>query len=99
MNDRELFNRIMGHESFDRVPLLWWQPWTETMERWVSEGYPERRDPHKYFGTREFWINVEFETGLCPAFDEEIFEDTAEYRVFRDAEGVMQKQWRARAAR
>ena len=98
MTARELWRAIMHYGSFDRLPVIHWTEWTETRERWYGEGLP--RDIDKRVGVRRFlgavphWESVGCSIGLFPCFEEEVLEETEEYRIFRDAEGVVKQDWK-----
>ncbi len=55
MNSRELINKMFKHEKVERVGLLD-SPWSDTLKRWVKEGYPKKKDsdepvsPGEHFG-------------------------------------------------
>jgi uroporphyrinogen decarboxylase len=94
---RELFRATLEYGEHQAVPSLWWDPWEETRVRWESEGLPAGMDAHDYFGTYRFWINVEVDAGLFPRFPIEVLEETAELRILRDGDGVVQKCWKSRS--
>lgn len=94
MTTRELWREIMFYGTFDRIPVIHWALWPETKERWVAEGMPEDCNQHKYFNAVPNWAGIGGNLGLYPAFDEETLEDTAEYRIYRDREGVVQQDWK-----
>ena len=94
MTNRELFHEIMFYGDFDRMPVVHWTGWQETMERWYSEGLPRDTNVHEFFGTTPHWAGVGANLDLYPAFAEETLEDTDEYRIFRDQAGVVQQDWK-----
>lgn len=94
MTERELFNRIMNYESIDRVPVIHWTCWPETRKRWADEGLPEDADQHAYFNARPWSARIGAHLGLFPAFEEEVLEETDEYRIFRDGTGVVCQDWK-----
>jgi hypothetical protein len=94
MTNRELFLNIMNYGVFDRMPVVHWSAWPETMERWYGEGLPRDGDLHAFLGTRPHWTSVGADVGLFPKFEEETYEETAVYRVFRDQNGVVCKAWK-----
>jgi hypothetical protein len=47
MTNRELFLNIMNYGHVDRMPVVHWAGWRETMERWYAEGLPREKDIHK----------------------------------------------------
>ena len=97
MTTRELVQAIMSYGEFDRMPVIHWRGWDETRLRWIAEGLPEDMDEHEYFRTVPWQASVGVELGLKPAFEEEVLQETAEYRVFRDSAGVVQKDWKHRS--
>lgn len=64
----------------------------ETKARWIKEGMPENVDAHKYFNTVLMYSSVGINTNLYPFFEEEVIEETDEYRIFRDRDGTIQKK-------
>jgi len=94
VTNRELFNSIMHYDSFDRMPVIHWNGWPETMERWYQEGLPRDADVHAFLDTRPLWFWSGANVGLYPAFEEETREETAEYRIYRDRNGVLCKAWK-----
>jgi hypothetical protein len=94
---RELFRATLEYGEHRALPLLWWDPWVETTARWEKEGLPAGADVHEHFGTYRFWINVDAEPGLFPRFPVETLEEAAEFRIERDAEGVVKKVWKGRS--
>ncbi|MCL5408974.1 MAG: uroporphyrinogen decarboxylase family protein [Candidatus Omnitrophica bacterium] len=97
MTDRELWQNIMFYKGHDRIPVIHWTEWPETRERWIKEGMPADVDEHKYFQTIPMWAWIGINVGLYPAFSNEILEETEEYKIFRDGEGVIQKAWKHRS--
>ncbi|HEO70496.1 MAG TPA: hypothetical protein ENN80_04480, partial [Candidatus Hydrogenedentes bacterium] len=94
MTTRELWRAIMFYGDFDRMPVLHWTGWPETMERWYGEGLPRDADQHAYFDAAPMWAGVGVNLDLHPALEEEVLEDTPEYRIFRDGAGVVQQDWK-----
>jgi len=94
---RELWQLIMHYGDFDRLPVIHWTGWEETLERWYGEGMPRDVDAHEYFDAVPNWCHVGCNLELYPAFEEEVFEDTDEYRVFRAADGVVCKDWKGKS--
>ncbi len=94
MTHRELFREIMFYGKFDRVPLVHWWQWDETLARWQNEGLPKGTDLRKFLNVSQHWGFVCVNVDLFPLFAEETMEETAEYRVYRDGYGVIQKAWK-----
>ena len=90
---RELFNDIMGYRPFDRMPVFHWAGWDETRRRWINEGLPTDQTEFAFFNAEPFWNMVNVEYNLVPRFEQEVFEETEQYRVYRDPSGVIKKEW------
>ena len=97
MTTRELWQQIMHYGEFDRLPVIHWTEWPETRERWHKEGLPPglgRGDVRASFNAVPHWRIVRINLSLFPAFDEQVLEETDDYRIFRDASGVIKKDWK-----
>jgi len=91
---RELFNRIMHYEPVDRMPVMHWNGWPETVKRWHGEGLPEDADQCAFFNAAPMFYGIGVTIGLFPNFGEEILEETAEAKVIRQSDGVIAKHWK-----
>ena len=94
MTYRELFNQIMHYGDFDRMPVLHWTGWEETLERWSAEGLPRDADQHQFFHTQPMWAGIGLNNGLFPEFPGELLEETDDYRIFRGGDGVVCQDWK-----
>ena len=95
MNDRERFLACMNYQPVDRVPRweLWY--WRETIERWENEGLPADVHLERYFDVdRRDGVGVNI--GLVPGFREETLEETDEYRIYRDRNGVIRQEFKTK---
>lgn len=95
LNVRELWNNIMHYKEFDSMPVMHWGCWPETREQWIKEGMPKNISECEYLNassTDTGWLSVEI--GLFPAFEEETIEETDEYRIFRQSDGVIAQHWK-----
>jgi uroporphyrinogen decarboxylase len=88
----------MQYENFDRMPVLHWTCWPETRVRWIQEGMPAEAEDLAYFNAGPHLMFVDINLGLYPLFDVEIIEETSAYRIFRDTEGVVQKEWKNKSS-
>jgi len=91
MTSRERFINWMHFKEVDRPP--WWELWywEETLDRWYKEGLPQDVHLIEYFGVdrrEDVGVNV----SLCPPFKEETIEETENYRIYRDSQGVIKKE-------
>ena len=97
MTTRELWQRIMHYGEFDRMPVMHWGAWEETRERWAKEGMPLDCDERQFLNAVPHWAGMEVNVNLFPRFEEEVIEETEEYRIFRDDVGVIKKDWKHRS--
>lgn len=96
MTDRERFvNHLLGREV-DRVPFcLFWGPWGTTWRRWQREGKPESIRDHRGFASPDSSpMTVGVNYGPCPAFQRQVFEETADYVVHTDAWGIIRRDYK-----
>jgi len=94
MTDRELFLNIMHYGDFHRMPVFHWRGWDETRRRWLAEGLPEDVREHEFFDASPMSHGVGVNVGLFPGLEEETLEETEEYRVIRQHDGVVAKHWK-----
>lgn len=89
LDSRSLFNAIMHYGEFDRMPVWHWRGWTETMERWYSEGLPRDSDDAEFLGAEHLPAGIPINIGLLPPFEEIAIEEAEDYRVVRQSDGVI----------
>ncbi|UCD56802.1 MAG: hypothetical protein JSV16_13405 [Candidatus Hydrogenedentota bacterium] len=102
MNARERFRATCKFESVDR-PFRFESLgfWPETIARWHKEGLPEEAEELTaliHFGMDlRMIINLgNFENpGLFPLFEEEVVEETDQYRIKRDQVGAVIKEFKS----
>ena len=94
---RELFKSIMYYGEFDRVPVLHWCGWPETRQEWIEQGLPEDVSEGDYFGVYPVPPAVGVNLELMPPFEMEILEETDEYTIARDSDGVVKQDWKQRS--
>ncbi|MGC9357938.1 MAG: uroporphyrinogen decarboxylase family protein [Anaerolineae bacterium] len=95
MKHRERFHATMHYEARDRVPLIDFGFWDETLDVWHEQGLPayvDRTNIHDYLGMDYDFSQVTFATGtdagLVPPFEEQVLEDRGEQEVVQQADGV-----------
>jgi hypothetical protein len=94
MNDRERFNATMHYQNRDRVPLLDFNFWNETLPNWHKQGLPHwvnRNNEDSYFGIDYSLDNAQVtwvRDGLCPSFRKRIIEDRGDTWVLQQRDGV-----------
>ena len=89
MNNRERLKAIMNYENCDRVPVVHFGLWNETLDKWVNEGLISKEEAEGHSGGNppesamerlgfDFgWCHRGFgaNTGLDPAFKIEVVEE------------------------
>ncbi len=94
---RERITAALEHRTLDRIPITE-DFWPETINRWHKEGLHENVDVFDFLGIDRIAVIHPFQEGLSSAFPYEIYEETDEYRVDRNAYGVKVKYWKNRYA-
>ena len=98
LSTRQLWQKIMYYQDFDRMPVFHWLGWPETYQQWYAEGLPRDTNEHDYFNTRPMHAWVSIDIDIYPSFEEEILEDTDEYRIYRQKDGVICKDWKEKSS-
>jgi len=104
LTHRQLWQQIMHYGSWDRMPVFFMPGWPETHERWNKEdglSYEIMHNGERYsqfLGAQETMATINWNIGLYPEFEIEILEETAEYKVYRDREGVVSKEWKGKSS-
>lgn len=94
MNDRQRFHTAMHYQSRDRVPLIDFNFWNETLPTWHPQGLPRwvnRRNEDAYFGIDYTLDNIHttwVRDGLFPSFRKIILEDHGDAWVLQQRDGV-----------
>lgn len=91
MTSRERFRTTLHREQADRVPRAEQSFWPDTLTRWRREGMPEEKTPAEVFDLDEF-VQVGLDSSLRLAT--ETLEETDDWVLERDADGVVYKHWR-----
>jgi len=97
MTHRECFGKVMAGEATEWVPNYELGCWGQTVQRWLDEGMPVDRvylgdmfEGEPFFGIdrRNF---ARLNTGMIPAFEYEIIEETDRYLTARHPDGIVTK--------
>ena len=108
MSTDQLWRNIMHYGQFDRVPVIHWEAWPETVERWRAEGMPvfaDHQAERRWFGAEpSFWgvacgwhgDGPGVASGLFPPFAEEVFEDRLDHQIVRCDDGVIRRRLKGR---
>ena len=91
LSSRQRLKMVLERKVPDRVPMVDISFWPETLERWRREGMPEGTDPASYFGLDRIEI-FRFDGSL--RLPEEVVEETERWRIRRDPNGVLIKEWK-----
>lgn len=96
MTALQRFLNVMDYKAVDRVPNHEAGVWSQTLDRWVSEGLDSHDLTWDWFtGTEYFqmdpreFIDVNF--GMMPWFEPELIEKTEQYEIRRHHNGVVTK--------
>jgi uroporphyrinogen decarboxylase len=90
MTSRERLAAVLGRAIPDRVPMVDIAFWPATIERWRQEGLPDGLAPEQYFGL-DVIACVPFDCSL--QLPERTLEETSDYRIHVDGDGVTTKSW------
>lgn len=90
LTSRERLKRVLAHQVPDRVPLGEFSGvyWPETLQIWKEEGAPD--DITSYFGLDRIELFA-FDSSL--RMPTEVLEKDGRYKIYRDANGVVIKEW------
>jgi len=94
MNDRNRFIATMHYQPRDRVPLVDFNFWNETLPTWHDQGLPRwvnRRNEDAYFGIDYSLDNVHttwVRDGLVPSFRKKNLEDRGDTWIQQQRDGV-----------
>ena len=88
MTDRERFLATMHYEPRDRCPVMDFGFWSETLDRWRTEGLPADADPDLFFGMDAQWRSAPVDVGLRPLFEERVIEDHGATQLVLQQDGV-----------
>lgn len=96
---RERFDKTMHYQPVDRIPLMDFGFWDETIEAWADQGLPAdlaaggggaRWDLTRYFGMDGGFDAVGPVT-MLPIMEVETVEEDDTYRIYRDSNGTLTK--------
>jgi len=93
MNSRERHIATTHYQARDRIYQWEMGPYEETIKRWHREGLPPDTDWAHFSGYDRFEV-APINVGLCPGFEYETIEETGEYEIYRDGDGVIKKKLR-----
>jgi len=89
MTSQERILLALLHKEADRIAIQD-GPWATTVRRWHKEGLPENESPFSYFKYEMISIGADLSFRL-PG---QTIEDTDEYTIVKNANGVIRKNWK-----
>jgi len=95
ITNRERFLAAITHNIADRIPMAEICFWPETIERWRKEGLPAVVTPTDYFGLDDI-KRYRFDGSL--RLPESVVEESDDWVVVVNNNGVMVKRWKNRYA-
>jgi len=87
---RSALRAILNGQHPEVLCQFEWGYWRETLDRWRQEGMPCDTTPWDAAGIT-YYHRVPVNTRLFPAFDQEVLSETADTRIVRDANGIVQE--------
>ncbi len=93
MTSRERVLCALNHIEADRIPIHD-GPWFTTVRRWRQEGLPEGVSPEEFFDYELVGVGADLSLQLPT----EIIEDTEEYRIERNSNGAIVRNWKHRTS-
>lgn len=104
MTNRERVLAVLDYQPYDRLPVVHFGFWAETLEKWATEGHISSEEAQAWSDSNPidtrigerlgFDLNYSStfyaNTGLAPAFNREVLEELSDgSRKVRNAEGVV----------
>jgi uroporphyrinogen decarboxylase len=94
MNSRERMKGILRHDkSYDHYGI-YEHYWGETLKEWPEQGYPEDVDPAVHFDYDLKGIGGGLNTTPFILEEEDVLEETEEWKVTRSGWGAAYKNWK-----
>jgi hypothetical protein len=96
MSGQTRFINVMEYKAVDKIPNYEAGVWEQTKERWINEGLNEF-DLHWDWFTGEEYFNmdarefVDIQTGMMPGFTRKVIEESKDYEIVRQDNGVVTK--------
>jgi uroporphyrinogen decarboxylase len=87
LNNRERMIRTVLGQDVDRLPLDIWGPWSETAERWYTEGYPKDADFISFFDLDVGFQVLNVNLGYYPGFEYKVLEDRGRTQIVQSGSG------------
>ena len=93
MTYRQRLLGTLSYQKVDRAPDMEFFAWSQTMDRWKTEGMPKDvTNFNEYFGLDDVYGGPWIATGLCPGFVFKVLEDKGDHLIVSDADGAICEQ-------
>ena len=104
MNNRERVDAIMHYQPCDRIPVVAFGYWGETLRKWCKEGHITEEEASRYWDNNEYDFKIMNRLGfdfnwnggiggnsfLCPSFENEVLRTESDGSVVsRNGEGLI----------
>ncbi len=94
LTSRERVRRTLQRKPVDKVPCVDVYFLPETLKQWEREGYPPDASPAEFFDLDLVCLPVDCTMG----WQQEVVEETEEYLIVTEADGVTRKRWKVYSA-
>lgn len=93
MNSRERLVNTFMFRPVDRAPRIEWPIREATMQRWISEGYPQNVSQTDYFKLDSPAVGLPVNMGMYPLFTERLIIQEGKYKIWQDELGAIRKDF------
>ncbi|MCS7192816.1 MAG: hypothetical protein NZ937_07545 [Armatimonadetes bacterium] len=94
LSPKERVWRAIKQQPVDRVPCVDAYFLPETIKQWEKEGLPENASVAEFFDLDLVCISVDCTAGM----KEKLLDETDEYKIIADTDGVTRKHWKVYSA-
>lgn len=84
-------------EPIDRAPYgvgIGWIPWGDAIDNWRRDSGDPKLDIKTRFGFDDDFIYPQVAYGIYPAFERQVFEENADFIIWRDERGITKRDRR-----
>jgi hypothetical protein len=87
---RESLREVLEFGRPEEICHFEWGYWPETLQRWRQEGLPEGLEPWDAVGIT-YYHRVPVRTRFCPEFEVEVIEETKDWVIRQNEDGVIER--------
>ncbi len=104
ITDKQRFIDVFDYQPVDRVPNWEAGCWGQTRERWLAEGLSDNNVNWNWWYGDDYWgmdhrLFVPIDFGMSRPFEHRVVEETDEYEIFIDRDGVKRQALKAGRSR